>query len=222
MTVLVSSKQVKFYVHEAILTASSAFFKNALKAEWDIAGTKQIVIHDHHASTFRIYVNWLYTGHFSIKDRPAGKKELATKHPANVLNEQTKWNHCYALADFLQDADCKDALIDVEIERMITENVHNSDLSCTIYPLTEAESPHRKLPVDIIVMFENRTNYEALSEDVHQFEFLKEIIISMASKLGTGFVKGTSKSGFFKDVDTCKYHEHTLTNTPCYKTKRGI
>jgi hypothetical protein len=149
--VLVGPKKVEIYVHEIILSSSSAYLKNALKSEWQDSHKKQIVLRDVDVASFRIYVNWLYTGRFNRTDDPAKKTKTTTESAAVIDNEWTRWTQCYELANFLQDSDCKDALVDMSIEKMMSDHEYVLELPNQIYSTSRSQSPSRMLAVDIAV-----------------------------------------------------------------------
>ena len=102
-----ASKQ-EHYVHEKLLRTNSDFFDNALKKEWKERLDRVIDLVETHELPFSIWVKWLYTG-----------RVFLTNYGGKISHELPRWASCYALGDFLQDHDFKDAIIDCTIEAML-------------------------------------------------------------------------------------------------------
>ena len=99
VALLVGPEKELFYVHEAVMSSSSDFLKNALKPEWKEADTSQLTISSVDASLFRIYVNWLYANRLRIPvGYPKGKS-----YGVEVVHPEwwKKWCECYELGNFL-------------------------------------------------------------------------------------------------------------------------
>lgn len=216
---LVGRRKVEIYVHEVILSSSSAYLKNALKPEWQDSDEKQIVLRDIDVASFRIYVNWLYTGRFNMIDDPAKRTKTTTESAAVSDKEWKRWTQCYELANFLQDSDCKDALVDMSIEKMMSDHEYVLELPNIIYSTSRSQSPSRMLAVDIAVNVWSQDTIGRTDQADYSAEFLVDVL---KAGLRRGISLPQNVQAFFKSKDTCVYHEHTLTNTPCYKVKRGV
>ena len=169
----------------------------------------------YHERWFRIYFDWLYSGRLRIT--------YGTK--CDRITEYYAWKACYKLAGFLQDCTFKDALIDTIIEKMVEENIYY-DVYVFIYRNTSLGSPHRKLCVDIAlnVWPDSWLGPGNLSRPPHTNEFLLDVIAELVTKGRVSHIERGNMREFFKDIDTCIYHEHTVTEIPnsiipCYKTK---
>lgn len=220
---MVGEGQEKFYVHEPFLIATSAFLKNALKPQWKGRGEKSIALPDSSAVAFGIYSEWLYTGHINIiKELGKAEPQSKSNQVATSEVEWTKWGQCYELGQFLQDADFTDALIDFAIAQMNDEEQYIDSLPKIIYPLTPKNSLHRKLVVEIATKVWLPISLKNLQSSEHPMEFLADLSIAMSNTFRDGGVKSVGACEFFKNVDTCKYHGHTVTKTPYYKAKCGL
>lgn len=219
ITVLVGPMKVEVYAHKVILTSSSAYLKNALKPEWQGPNKTQIVLRSCDADSLRIYVNWLYTGQFKMTDGPAENSKAKTEIPAAIDREWTMWAQCYELANFLQDSDCKDALIDMSIEKMTSDKEYVVELPSLIYLFSRSQSPSRKLAVEIALYIWSQETINGVDQANHPAEFLADVV-KAGLRRNTSSTEGVRS--YFKQMNTCVYHEHTLTNTPCYKVKRGV
>jgi hypothetical protein len=137
------------------------------------------------------------------------------------------WKLCYRVARDFQDCTFSDALIDMIIEKMVAADAYHL-LQHFIYRYTDSRSPHRKLAVDLAVnawhdwVLEDIGSIDNPFPDPH--EFFTDVIAAFAVKGRAARIEHVSPREFFKDIDTCIYHEHTITEItrsiiPCYKTK---
>lgn len=219
---LVGPDEDQVFVHQAILSDSSLYFKDLLKPEWNGDPFEgQLLLPDADTAIFRIYVNWLYTGRFNITGA-YDKSSVTPDNPRAIDHEWTRWRQCYELANFLQDSDCKDALIDMSIEKMTSDEEYLEELPNLIYSTTQSQSPSRKFPVDIAINVWAKHIFRATNIVDYPAEFLADVVKEMGGKLRDTPVLEKGVQNFFGTINTCVYHEHTLTNTPCYKVKRGI
>ena len=204
-----------FHVHQDVLGASSFVLQDALNSRPE-GSTEPIVLPgSYHERWFRIYFDWLYSGRLRIT--------YSTKY--DVWTEYLAWKAGYKLAGFLQDCTFKDALIDTIIEKMVEEDSYY-DLDSFIYRNTSPGSPHRKLCVDIALSVWSDSYLGAgnPSRLLYTNEFLLDVIAELITKGRVSHVERGNMRDFFKDIDTCIYHEHTITKIPnsiipCYKTK---
>jgi len=172
---------------------------------------------------FQIYLDWLYSGpHITIIKKEDRVKSAPNATPS-VDHEWTKWAACYDLGSFLQDIDFKDALIDAAMEKMCTEEEYSIAFPSFIYPTSTRESPHRKLAVDIAVSVWIPTSFEAVTKKNLPGDFCADTVAIIGRKLRSAVAADIGIWNFFAGVsDPCKYHEHTLKKTTCYKRKRGL
>ena len=130
-------------VHERILSATSQFFKAAVKKEWTKALPREIQLSDEDPATFRTYVTWLYC------------HRLATSaaNPSDETNDRT-WKlltKCYLLGEKLIDAKFKDSVIDAMLATMRSRSGGRSTLNPgtqaikTLYEGTPKGSKARRL-----------------------------------------------------------------------------
>ncbi|KAJ4376534.1 hypothetical protein N0V86_006647 [Didymella sp. IMI 355093] len=97
IVVEVGDKKQKFFVHEVLVSASSEFFKSALKSEWKNNTTRSIALPDTEPVAFQIYLDWLYSGpHITITKKDDRIKSAPNATPS-VNHEWTKWVACYEL-----------------------------------------------------------------------------------------------------------------------------
>jgi hypothetical protein len=188
---------------------SSGFFDTALKKEWKEGQEQDVKLPETEVEIFEIYVKWLYTGRVFLA------KEGDVISSGKGSNEWPRWYFCYALGDFLQDCDFKDACIDTCIEAMCDMAKIPTGLSKWIYPYSTPTSAHRRFVVDTFVNCRNRATW---TDDVYNpAEFLTDVVKPIGPKLKLG-LECEPVDEYLDPNYTCKYHDHG-PEKPCYKTK---
>ncbi|KAJ4373347.1 hypothetical protein N0V83_003642 [Neocucurbitaria cava] len=215
ITILVGDKDQEFYIHEKLLSSTSAFFAKVLKDDWKEGHDRIVKLPDVEPSVFRIWMKWLYTGRLFVKNEQDDDEDKTDE-------EHTHLYACYALGDFLQDLDFKDATIDAFIENMVECNEYFMALADHIYGHSKKGSRHRELAVDCFVRLWDREDWTELviedQDDAFQPpQFLCDVLIQIGPALDKG-VEEKSIPELFDLKDTCKYHDHG-SDKPCYKTK---
>lgn len=167
--------------------------------------------------TFKIYVNWLYFDRFYTT--ADGDVEVM-ENGVDGDKEWGRWSACYTLSSFLLDTAFGDALIDMAREKLSSDNAFYLEFAQEVYPASVPGSQHRKFAVHIAIETWSDFSFEGEKKDDFPSEFLTDLIVAMGSKLRTGGARRQTPRELFKDVDTCKYHDHTLKNTPCYLETR--
>lgn len=109
----------------------------------------------------------------------------------------------------------------MSIEKMTSDEEYLEELPNLIYSTTQTDSPLRKLPVDIAVNVWTSHTIQEVDEVDYAAEFLADVVKAMGGTIRLSMVPEKTVQNFFKDRNTCMYHEHTLTKSPCYKAKRG-
>lgn len=171
-------------------------------------------------SVFKIWMKWLYTGRLFVKQ---DGDDNVDENGVTRSREWGRLRECYALGDFLQDPDFKDATIDAFIERFVETNSFPTSLAAFVYDHSNKGSMHRRLAMDVFVHVWRRQEYkDILTEDEDDWEyqpriFLCDVLVHIGSHLENG-VKEQEAREFFDLNNTCKYHDHG-SDKPCYKTK---
>ncbi|KAF2124791.1 hypothetical protein P153DRAFT_400871 [Dothidotthia symphoricarpi CBS 119687] len=220
ITVLVGEDEEvkKFLVHQDQLTISSEFFKKALSGDWEESSTRTVQLPETDVTAFGIYVKWLYSGKFYImEDNDKSDKDEDDLIPDHELD---KWHSCYVLGSFLQDLDFKDALIDMLIEKARLELAFSIHLVESVYDFSLATSPHRELVVHAVAHVWPNPFFQIKVLKEQPAEFLADLLVYIGPPAKLRIFQAQSVNDFFKDLKPCRYHEHTLNNSPCYKTKK--
>lgn len=108
-TILVGTEEKSFTVHPNILIQTSTFFNSALSKDscWREAQEKTIRLPEHDATTFSIYLNWLYSGFVDLWD---GNEIITGAGNQDLLYDRLI--SCYALGGYVGDDHFCNALID--------------------------------------------------------------------------------------------------------------
>lgn len=166
-----------FDVHEALITARSIFFKNALSGNWKEAQERVVNLPEDDPAIFAIYVHSIYNG------------ELPTTPDSETLNLSPDWENrgiCkfYVLAEKLQDIGAKNSAIDALIARSKVKDDHGVGRAPApgsvkvIYNGTTAGSSARKLLVDFYA-HRASLSYMAEAEAELPEDFKHDLLIKM-------------------------------------------
>jgi hypothetical protein len=194
------------------------FFDAALKKEWKEGQEKAIELYDIDINAFRVWVKWLYTGQFSTQEKADIVKSASSA-------DNSAWDllrSVYALGDYLQDTNFKDAMIDDMASRCVLSQRHPDLAASYIYPFSSPESPHRQLAIDICVFAWSVEEYRSLrTKKSEEFppEFLTDVVVYMGEMLA-----GNMQTKFLLTMlasrNVWKYHKHGGKDKKCYKQKR--
>ncbi|KAF2874077.1 hypothetical protein BDV95DRAFT_487789 [Massariosphaeria phaeospora] len=217
VTVGEGKKKEEFYLHEAHLRSSSDFFQKALSTDWKEGSTGTVELAGSKPQAFEAYVKWLYTGRIHIME----ENDRGGRNQNGVMmdTEFTKIMECYALGDFLQDLDFKDAVVDACAEKMASDDVSFIGLGQMIYPRSLAKSPHRKFAVDTALHTWDLKSFSPIHREKDPSEFLLDLLAAVAQSMRTGGQDNKTSKVFFASLTPCEYHEHTLQGKPCYSEK---
>jgi hypothetical protein len=204
-----------FHVHQNVLGASSFVLQDALRSRPEGSTDPIVLPRSFDLHLFQHYIAWLYSGRIHVTFGTGFS--LSTEWYALKL--------CYKLGNTLRDCSFKDAALDAMIDFMIETGYVTIGLHDFIYQHTNYGSPHRKLAVDLAVNVWPDAFLEEKALSGYSREFLVDLVAELATKGRVSHVERGSMRDFFKDIDTCIYHEHTITEIPystipCYKTKQ--
>lgn len=188
--------------------------------------SRKIELLEQDADHFSLYVNWLYTSRISSVQKGVQKGDQDDDNLSiNELGDLSddEWEvlaGAYQLGGFLQDHDFRDATIDAMIQKKeIADNDYYVDLVSDVYAGTSSESPHRKHAVDLAIKIWHQYMFDTLAKREFPAHFIVDVLVAAGCKLRDG-VQRLYIADFFANADPCAYHEHTVSNTPCYKKMR--
>ncbi|USP80294.1 hypothetical protein yc1106_07568 [Curvularia clavata] len=194
------------------LYSSSKYFKRIFSSDWwQERGKKTFPLVGCHTNAFKIYTKWLSYCKIEIHDTWMGEQRYTDEELFNICR-------CYKLAALIEDDEFKDAMIDELINSLAAEDSFIPSLPTVIYNNSAARSPHRRFVVDTVINTWSPDSFLEMSQETYPYEFLLDLAIAMGSKIRTG-VSRVPPTEFFKDFDSCKYHEHTKKDAPCYKDR---
>ena len=171
---------------------------------------KPINLPDTTVEDFAVYAKFLYTGLIFTKE-------------ANVA-ELTRCLHLYKVAKDLEAMDFQDAIIDALIENILEFRALKGQCRftaaqiVTIYAMTEDSSPLRRFAQNLCLQSKGPQAFEKKRLKVFPVDFQLDLLTAAAP-----FITSSAKSTDMEDPlelnRSCEYHEHTISGTPCYKTK---
>lgn len=159
---------------------------------------------------FAVYANFLYTGLLCTKETDIA--ELA-------------WClHLYKIAKDLKAIDFQDATIDALIEIILEHRASKGQCRftanqiTTIYAMTEEGSPLRKFAQNLCLQSKGPNGFEKKRLEGFPVEFQLDLLTAAAP-----FITSSAKSIDMQDpLDlgrSCKYHNHTVLDMACYKSR---
>lgn len=210
-----------FTVHENLLSRTP-FFADALNRRNTF--TAYIAIGGQQASTFGIYMNWLYTGRLHNK-RPKGTS-VGSHSPHH--DEWLSLTDACLLGEYLGDADFRDTVIDAKLEWFhVTPSKERRailDTAAEVYRKVQTGDPLRRFISDIAAYhFDDKTIQEIVAK--HAGMQLPALFVAdILGKLSSRF-QGPSAPNFsnvprppvIAGRGTCNYHCHG--DKECYKKK---
>lgn len=171
---------------------------------------KPINMPDITVKDFSVYAKFPYTGRLFTKE-------------ANVA-ELARCLHLYKAANYLEEMDFRDAIVDALIETVLEFRALKGQCRftvaqiTTIYAMTEEGSPLRKFAQNLCLQSKGPQGFEKRRLKDFLMGFQLDLLTATAP-----FRTSSTKSSDMPDPldldQSCKYHEHTTLGTPCYKTK---
>ena len=167
----------KFTVHKPLVTATSEFFKRAVKEEWSETGIEPITMPEDDVSIFNLYVNMTYSGGV-----------VATKTSASPdPDEWTRLTRLYVLAERLQDVWAKNRVVNAMhgyLNDVIARSMpfRGFDSIVELYEGTPAGSPARKLVADF---YAHKSDKETMiaGRDVLPTDFVFDVACLLMTKV---------------------------------------
>lgn len=212
-----STDPVTFSVHEHLICRTSDYFKTAMKAHWETSTSGSITLKEEDAEVFEVYLHWLYFETLPVRNDSA---ELQGN------NEYAQLAKAYALGEFLQDVNFRDAVLDA---MLIKSRSKVSDGRTWfpggpairyIYEGTPESSAARRLLVDLYTYHGHGDWLKGWADkDDLPKQFLLDLAIAALTE------RSRPSSSLAKEKGACEYHEHRPDPNSCYKnysaSKRG-
>lgn len=209
---MVGAEETCFYVHEWIITASSEFFKSAVKKEWTRSENREIDLRDESPAEFKIYVHWLYSGNTVVE---AWLKARDLEKDGPDFNPLAK---LYVLGERLNDATFQDHIINAILFLSRREDERGKTwcptdaVANTIYAGTPNNSPARRLMVDFFADYGDHDWIYDESEEINH-EFLTDLSKTLLGRRWR-VMRGEEEEVAIDDAEPCKYHNHH-EDQPC-------
>lgn len=171
---------------------------------------KPIHLPDVTIEDFTVYAKFLYTGLIFTKE-------------ANIA-ELTRCLYLYKAAKQLQATDFQDAIVDALIEIALEFRAIRGQCRfapgqiTTIYAITKEGSLLRKFAQNLFLQSKGLHGFDKKRLEDFPAEFRLDLLSAAAP-----YITSSARSADMQDPldlsKSCKYHEHTVVGTPCYKTK---
>ncbi|KAH7085653.1 hypothetical protein BKA63DRAFT_574954 [Paraphoma chrysanthemicola] len=113
----------EFHIHEALLTAHSKFFANAMRRGWKEAEEKIVKLSDDEHKVFELYVSLIYIGTVRAFDEqrrriaPEDPGQASCDHPEVCKSEYESLVELYVVAEKLQDIQARNATVNALIAK---------------------------------------------------------------------------------------------------------
>lgn len=196
----------------------------ALNGEWKETYAKQVSLPKAKPSEYEVYLEWLYTNHFSVLDKSSDRGMTLVR--------------LYLLGDHLGDDRFTNAVIDTIVREISSANpaisFSRADLS-TVWRNTTPNSMLRKVLSDLIVhdigtsthqpLFYQKGSWslEVSAQILTQMVESKQVTASMYAQIFAQmqndgiFKKALSASAEHPSVkkDKCEYHKHEDGDSGC-------
>jgi len=205
-----------FHIHESDLRSSSPTLKNAFNPCWKESDDNAITLPECDREAFGVYAKWLYNGRVGISTPGNDITETNANGEARDHSyEWLRWEKCYILADYLQDSDFKNALIDTAIELIKPSGRAWESLGATIYEHSRMDSPHQRFAMHATASGLSMEKLETLAKEAVCEAFVVNLFMGVAR------VAREEKDLVEKIVEGCVYHGHGGDGGECHKVKHG-
>ncbi|KAL8782172.1 MAG: hypothetical protein Q9213_005643 [Squamulea squamosa] len=167
VTILIGPEERPFYIHKALLSSKSPYFKAAFEGSFREAADKAIRLPEEDPKLFPYYVLWVY------------EKPLETEHPIS-LGENCR---LHILADKFGSEQLQNLTVD-NIRRQAVDDPRSIDLNSTtincVYDATLPDSPLRRILVDLLAWQLYSDNLDLADADP---EYLLETVKALTHRL---------------------------------------
>jgi hypothetical protein len=212
LEVVIGTEQEIFIVHTHHIALKSAFFKAAASEAWIEGRDRCVTVQEISPIVFGIYLDWVYTGRYSLRNAPLPQPEVRVGHDLVVgCEEGYRWEsktirrhiECYAAAQYLLDDALKIAIVD-SLREFVVEN--NRLMFSTKVIQKAWDKCQHGCGVQRLLIDWSAQNLDPVHIK-EEFDNLPQFVADMAARLLS--MAGKSKRSFDpKHVDRCFYHDH--------------
>ncbi|KAL6791951.1 hypothetical protein J3E68DRAFT_442661 [Trichoderma sp. SZMC 28012] len=189
-----------------------------MKAHWETSTSGSIALTEEDPEVFEVYLHWLYFETLPVRNDSA---ELQGN------NEYAQLAKAYALGEFLQDVNFRDAVLDAMLIKSRSKVSEDGRIWFPggpairyIYEGTPESSAARRLLVDLYTYHGHGDWLKgwAVKDDMPK-QFLLDLAIAALTE------RSRPSASLAKEKGACEYHEHRPDPHSCYKnhsaSKRG-
>lgn len=223
VTVLVGEAEKKYSIHKKVVCKTSGFFRGALRATWREATSKIVRLPTVNATSFDIYVGWLYTGEIATGggdedgDNDGGQTGVDGPDHDHV-GRRAQFNktmplliNCYVLGDMLLDFTFCNTVTDEtlrvgEVLNLVPRPEHVQQM----WEKVPHGSNHCRLYVDTLAVHCLPDYYDRAVAD-YPPEFVMEIA-KVCVREGDTML---SRERYPANREKCYYHEHRDETDGC-------
>jgi hypothetical protein len=202
-----------FFIQECTLRQNSSLLNNALKPEWHKDDTNQLSECDRDA--FSTYAQWLFNGRVAMISPPDESVGAASNANEYDDDEWFRWADHYVLANYLQDSDFADALVDVAIEFIGATSHVSLLITPIIYKYSRKDSSYRRFALRAIGC---GAEFELLLEGITWDGLSNEFLVDLQD-IADEDSEGTALMMAAGELNRCLYRDHK--GAECYRVKRG-
>ena len=209
------SKRKTYFVRASLLCARSDFFESALRHSWKESTTKHVELFEEEPGTFESWLQNVYGQQTETKIQEIWMSEDDNEEiRRHLTDEYTRLFGAYMLGTRLQDCLYVDMIMDCVI-KVVDQTAWTPEPGIFTKAFAEhlqAIKPFREFIVDPFVHFIKP--FRPYS-DVVERELATEIIEKFIEVTENGISPDCGNVPWKQG--TCRYHQHTLTRSRCYK-----
>ncbi|KAI4194488.1 MAG: hypothetical protein LQ350_007739 [Teloschistes chrysophthalmus] len=211
VTIAVGNKEVPFYVHKAIISFKSEFFRAALEGSFKGAAEDKVRLPEDDPELFPHYLSWVY-GNNSIR--------IKTKY---LSEYDDSWCRLFLLADRLGSEELENLIIDKLCDRLSIDKLYGRTLDNyltfrpsvevinLIWDATPSDSGMRKILVDAIAWQTDINTWLELANAPS--EFLYTVLKGLSKRLPPRC--DGEVAPFDQILQRCKMYHHHKTSAAC-------
>lgn len=188
-----------FSLHEALARNESGFTEAAFRKGWKESEDRVIHLPEHEPEHFRLFFNFIYArAVFNTQD---ANSEIGGENDPEWIRLVNAW----ALGNYLQAGDFKDALVDAIIQKVQKTGQHvPQKMHERLYPKSTSGALIRRLIVDIAATRWTAEDVEGQQNGAAWSEFFHDLSTEMMQLNLCNWGFSASRTAGF-DTDPCSY-----------------